>query len=207
MCYINNITTRIYRHMNITLRKANALQQAVNEAIKKLELTTEVGINEFQKPAEVIATANEKFTTNLTRRNMLVNALYEIRLEVARSNASSGINDTLAMLARTEKQIGFYSRLTSLVPQVDMEIVRGKIRKIKSREPSDSRYSRGLFDNDEEVSTGIFSQDELDSFRITLNDFKRAKLKMQDELLEMNVRNDISLSVEATNTLAAEEIL
>jgi hypothetical protein len=193
--------------MNITLRKANALQQAVNEAIKKLELTTEVGINEFQKPAEVIATANEKFTTNLTRRNMLVNALYEIRLEVARSNASSGINDTLAMLARTEKQIGFYSRLTSLVPQVDMEIVRGKIRKIKSREPSDSRYSRGLFDNDEEVSTGIFSQDELDSFRITLNDFKRAKLKMQDELLEMNVRNDIALSDEATNTLAAEEIL
>jgi len=193
--------------MNITLRKANALQQAVNEAVKQLELTTEVGINEFQKPTEVVAAANEKFTTNLTRRNKLVDALYEIRREVARVNASSGINDTLAMLASTEKQIGFYTRLSNLPAAVDMEIVVGKLGKIKSREPSDTRYGRGLFDNDDEVRTTIFTQGELDSFRATVNDLKRNKQTMQDELLEMNVRNDIVLSDEATATLKAEEIL
>ena len=193
--------------MDISLRKANALQQAINDAVKQLDLTTGVAINEFQTPKTVINTASERFWTNLERRNNLVDALFEIRRDVARVNASSGITDTLALLARTEKQIGFYSGLSNTPVAVDMEIVVGRLGKIKSRDTGDSRYGHGVFDNGDEVRTTVLTQTEIDNVRLTLNDLKRKKQSLQDELLEMNVRNNISLSTSAIEILKSEEIL
>jgi hypothetical protein len=65
--------------MEVTLRKANALQIAINEALKGLEFTEVVILNEFQNAQDEIKNARDKFMANLTRRSKLLSALYEIR--------------------------------------------------------------------------------------------------------------------------------
>jgi hypothetical protein len=190
--------------MKITLRKANALQQAVTEAMTKLQFGTDISINEFQVPLDVIKDAGKKFADNLVRRNKLIDALYEIRREVSRANATSDINDTLAILASTEKQISFYTRLSQRGVQTDMEIITGKLRKIKRRT---AEHPDVIYSHDEEVKTSIFNQAEIDGFCVMVNHLKRTKQEMQDALLEMNVRTEFTLSSDVVATLKVEEII
>ena len=78
--------------MNITLRKANAIQHSINEAIKKIEVALTVEINEFQTVEEVITKANSLLVENDTRRQKLTMALYNIRALLGTANTSSGIH-------------------------------------------------------------------------------------------------------------------
>jgi hypothetical protein len=65
--------------MNITLRKANALQNSIQEAIKGIKVDLSVEINEFQSVEEVLTKANATLIENDGRRQQLTMALYNIR--------------------------------------------------------------------------------------------------------------------------------
>ena len=65
--------------MKITLRKANALQAAINEALKELDLSTEVTINEFEKPEEVLESARLRF--NFSFENVNKNYKYSTDID------------------------------------------------------------------------------------------------------------------------------
>ena len=47
--------------MEITLRKANALQNAINDAVKALDMSTEVVLNEFEEVKDQIQVARDRF--------------------------------------------------------------------------------------------------------------------------------------------------
>ena len=61
--------------MKINLRKANALQLSVQDAIKSIKFDTEVKINEFQVAEDVIAKAREDFAAKQERHRGLLNSL------------------------------------------------------------------------------------------------------------------------------------
>lgn len=189
-------------HMDITLRKANALQTAINEVINGLDLSTEVEINEFQSPKSVIENTAELFTENLVRRGALIDALYEIRALVSRANTESGINDALVKLARNEKQMGFYNRLSKIAPMTEMDVITGQLGKIKSRDASDL-YGR----REDVVRTNILQIEDIENFTKIAKNLKREKQKIQDELLELNVQTYISLSESTVKSLQEEDIL
>jgi hypothetical protein len=46
--------------MNITLRKANAVQNSINDVIKNIKIETTIDLNEFQDPNLVLTDANNK---------------------------------------------------------------------------------------------------------------------------------------------------
>jgi hypothetical protein len=73
--------------------------------------------------------------------------------------------------------------------------------KIRNRK-EDSYYGRN-----EEVSTSIFTSQEIDNFKNVLAVSKKQKQKLQDELLELNVRTEITLSEQTVATLTKENIL
>jgi hypothetical protein len=62
--------------MNISLRKANALQNSINDTVKGLQFETTVKINEFQEAEQEIAKAASALCENITRRDALVDTLY-----------------------------------------------------------------------------------------------------------------------------------
>lgn len=188
--------------MKVTLRKANALQASINEAMKTLEFRTNVSLNEFQKPEAEVEGALKRFADNVVRREGLLNALHLIRRNVAVANAAN-IDAKLNEVARLEKEITFYTPLAKSPVRMDPDVLHGKLAKLKGRETTDaySRYSEN------EVATAIFAQKDLDVFRSTLSSLKKAKQKIQDELLELNVQTTIELTDEVVNVLRTEEIL
>lgn len=186
--------------MKISLRKANMLQAAINEVIASLDLTVDVKINEFERPGDKVEAAVARFSANITRRVGLLDALYAMRESVSNANTSSGINTLLATVARNEKDIVFLSKLAKLEPAMEKDVIIGKLGKIKGR--SEDYYGR-----EDLVMTNIFSSEQLRKFKDDLAAVKKAKVALQDKLLELNVRTEIELSDTVVELLKAENLL
>lgn len=187
--------------MKLTLRKANAIQNSINEQIKGLELPTQVDLNEFEDVNDQIQKVRDRFWTNSATRNKLVMALYEIRAKVAQANAESGINDMLANVAYLEKQISHNAMLANKGVQTNLRVLNGQINKLKDAKDDGYSYSR------RDVTTSIFTEEEVEQFRRDAANFKREKQKLQDTLLELNVQTEIELNEETTRFLEKVDIL
>jgi len=187
--------------MKINLRKANAIQVAINETVKGLEFNASASINEFQDADKEILAASSKFSRNLVRRVSLLDALYEIRKAVASANDSAGIDGRLADVARLEKDLQFYSTYAKASVIADSAVIAGKLEKIRNRK-EDAYSFRG-----ETVDTSIFNEKVLESFKNIVASSKKQKQKLQDELLELNVRTEIEFSDATVATLINENIL
>lgn len=188
--------------MKITLRKANAVQATINEAIKSLEQTRIVTLNEFQDVNTQIDAVRDVFWKNHATRNSLQMALFEIRKKVANANAASGINDMLATVAYLDKQIANMNTLISSGPRTDIDVVEGRLKKV--RESTGDNY---MYGRHEEVKTSIFDQSEIDGFKKTLGDHRKEKQALQDQLLEKNVQTHIDLESGTAEFLQTLDIL
>ncbi len=62
--------------MNISLRKANAVQAGINDAIKGIKIETTLELNEFQDVVAELKKANDALFTNDSRRQRLLLALF-----------------------------------------------------------------------------------------------------------------------------------
>lgn len=186
--------------MKITLRKANAVQAAINEAVKGLDLSTRVTLNEFEEVKGQIQVARDRFWENCNTRNSLVTALYEIRASVAQANAAAGVNDMLANVAYLEKQISVNNSLAREGAQTALRVLNGQVKK---NAESKDEYRYGV----REVSTSIFTEEEIETFRKNVASFKREKQKLQDRLLELNIQTEIALAETTAEFLKSVDIL
>ena len=187
--------------MKLTLRKANAVQAAINEAIKALDLDTSVTLNEFEGVQDQIDAVRARFFAALNTRSDLVTALYEIRAKVAQANASAGINDMLSSVAYSEKIINFNTMLASKGAQTALRVLNGQVRKVADAKDEGYGYSR------RDVVTSIFTAEEIENFKRIAADYKRTKQRLQDELLELNVQTTIELTEASVAALKAANIL
>ena len=187
--------------MKLTLRKANAIQVAINEAIKGLDLSTSVTLNEFQDVEDQIQTVRDQFWQNAATRNKLVMALYEIRAKVAQANTASSINDHLANVAYLEKQISHNTMLASKGAQTALKVLNGQVKKLAEVKEDGYGYSR------RDVVTSIFTEEEIEQFKLKASSYKRDKQRIQDTLLELNVQTEIDLSKDTVEALVTAGIL
>lgn len=186
--------------MKLTLRKANAVQNDINEAIKGLDLETSITLNEFEPVQDQIQAARDRFWKDAATRNKLVMALYEIRAKVAQANAAAGINDHLANVAYLEKQLNYNNMLVSKRAQKALCVLNGQVQK-DAESKSDVYYGR------QPVSTSIFTDEEIDGFKSSAAEYKREKQRIQDQLLELNVQTEIELEKETADFLKKANIL
>jgi len=187
--------------MKLTLRKANAVQAAINEQIKSLDLPTRVELNEFEEVRDQIQTVRDRFFSHNVTRTKLIDALYEIRRKVAEANAEAGINDMLADVAMLEKNINYNNMLAGKGAQTSLRVLNGRIKK-QAEELSERRmYGFDL------IETSIFTEEEIEDFRRTAAESKRQKQNLQDSLLELNVQTEIELDEETARFLERADIL
>lgn len=191
--------------MNISLRKASAFQASINEALKGIAFTATVKINEFQEAETEIARASAELKTNLVRREALTNALYEIRKSVSGANTQVGIDNRLADVAFLEKQIQFYNGLAGNSVRESQNVLAGRLDKIRNDKGEGRRAS--IYGYNDTVDTSVFTREDLDGFRREVAKAKKAKQKLQDEILELNVQTVIQLSSATVATLQAEGLL
>lgn len=189
--------------MNISLRKASALQNSINDAVKGIDLKGQVSLTEFHAPVMEIDKATQVFKTNLHRRDALVKALYDIRKQVSATNSRVGVDEKLTEIAYLEKQIQNYTALAGNEVREKEAVVLGKLDKIKNRKDD----TRSIYGFESTVSTSVFTEEDIKGFKVFVSMAKKAKQKLQDEVLELNVRTDISLSADTVQTLMAEALL
>ena len=191
--------------MNITLRKANAVQAQIVDALKQIEVKLNVEINEFQNPEAEIEAANKTLLENDRRRGLLLAAQYNIRGLVGVANAQSGIDSLLTRAAFTDKRIAQLDALVKAETVTDMAVVNGKLEKIRN-DKSESARSR-IYGYNDTVTTSVVNKGNIEQFKNELNSLKKQKQKLNDEVLELNIKTEIPLSDEAVATLTKEGIL
>jgi hypothetical protein len=190
--------------MNITLRKANAVQNSINEAIQSIKIETSVNLNEFQDPVETLQKANDALFTNDARRQKLLLALYNIRGLVGTANASSGVDVNLAKAAFIDKRIKQLEELNRATVVGDIAVLTGKLKKIKDR-PADVRTS--VYGYNDTVESGVIAPEQANQIKDEIKNLKKQKQKINDEILELNIKTEIPLSEDTVATLTAEGLL
>ena len=190
--------------MNISLRKANAIQSLINEAIRGIKIDTSIEINEFQNAQEELQRANDLLIVNDARRQKLLLALYNIRGLVGTANSNAGIDLALAKAAFIDKRITQLTELSTLSPVSDLAVVTGKLDKIRNRK-EDSRAS--LYGRDDTVSTSVVSKTQIDQAKSEIQNLKKQKQKINDEVLELNIKTEVPLSDDVVATLTAEGLI
>lgn len=191
--------------MEVTLRKSNALQNAINDAMKSIKINFTLELNEFQNVAAELQKANDTLMANDARRQKLLLALYNIRGLVGAANASSGIDLKLATAAFADKRIAQLEEFTRQEEMTDIAVIDGKLNKIRNRKDDNVRsiYGRG----EDSVTTSVLSQEQIDQAKNEIQNLKKQKQKLNDEILELNVQTKIPLSDEVVAALQAEGLI
>jgi len=114
------------------------------------------------------------------------------------------VSDRLARAAYTDKRIEQLGVFASAENRDDIEVIKGKLEKIKTR-PADSRAS--LYGHNDDVTTGVLPREALDQIKVVLRDMKKQKQRINDEILELNVRTEIELSAEVIEILQRENLV
>jgi hypothetical protein len=191
--------------MNISLRKANVIQNGITEAIKKIKIEHTVELNEFQDVAVALEKANTALMENDARRQKLLLALYNIRGLVGAANASAGIDLSLSKAAFIDKRIGQLEELANATVITDLAVINGKLEKIRSDKSETSR-SR-IYGYTDTVSTSVLSEDQIAQAKAEINTLKRQKQKINDDVLELNIKTEIPLSADVVTTLLFEGLV
>jgi galactokinase/mevalonate kinase-like predicted kinase len=111
----------------------------------------------------------------------------------------------LADVAHLEKQIQFYNGLAGNKVRESEKVVAGRLDKIRNDKSESSR--RSIYGYSDTVDTSVLLKEDLDGFRKSVAKAKKAKQKLQDEILELNVQTVIQLSDKAVTMLQAEGLL
>jgi hypothetical protein len=189
--------------MKITLRKANALQNSINEALRHIDVKTKVSLNEFQDAEGVLAISAADAKKNIDRKVGLTNALYDIRGGVGYVNHTAGVDEKLTEIARIEKQIQLYSAYVGVEAREAASVIAGKLEKI--RNGKDER--RSIYGYGDTVDTSVFADSDIAGFKAVVANLKKQKQTLQDAVLEANVRNEVVLKQVTVETLTAENLL
>jgi hypothetical protein len=190
--------------MNITLRKANAIQLSILDAIKSINIKTTIALNEFQEITKEVSLAQSTLMTNDGRRHELLVAMYNIRQLVSTANCQAGIDVKLSTSALLDKRIAQLEELSKIEPMTSLEVVSGQLDKIKAR-PADARTS--LYGHSDTVSTTVLTKDHLEKIKSDIKSMKKQKQKLNDELLELNIRTEVTLSESVVTTLTSEGLI
>lgn len=190
--------------MNVTLRKASAIQNSINEAIRGIKINFTLELNEFQDVPAELKKANDELIANDSRRQKLLMALYNIRGLVGAANTSSGIDLKLATAAFVDKRIGQLEEFTKAQVMTDLSVITGKLERIKGLK--DEARSR-VFGYGDTVTTSLVTQEQINQAKVEIQNLKKEKQKLNDEILELNIKTEIPLSDETVATLKAEGLL
>lgn len=182
--------------MKITLRKANALQTVIQEYIRGIEIKTTATLNEFEDAEITLFALNNQLVARDDQRDRLTRILYRIRSMIGMANAQCGVTDRLAECAYLDKRIGHMTELGKADAQEAIGTINGKLEKLRNTEPKSRLYGYN-----ETVTTGVLRQEQIDAYRGIVLHLKKQKQKLNDEILELNVRTEIELTDDIVSSL------
>ena len=201
---VNHFNLKSRNNMNISLRKASAIQNRILEAIREIKIETSIQLNEFQDAETMLNQASETLWENDQRRNLLLLSLYNIRGLVGAANNASGVDLALSKAAFIDKRIVQLSEFASLSPVDSIDVINGRLAKIKE---GDQSQRRNIYGNPDTVQTSVITSLRLSKIKSEILYLKKEKQKLNDEILELNIKTEIPLADETVKVLTDEGLI
>jgi uncharacterized protein YdcH (DUF465 family) len=88
---------------------------------------------------------------------------------------------------------------------INLEVINGKLDKIRNDKSETSR-SR-IYGFSDTVSTNVIGHEQLTAIGAEIKNLKKQKQKINDEVLELNIKTEIPLSEEVVATLQSEGLI
>jgi uncharacterized protein YdcH (DUF465 family) len=124
---------------------------------------------------------------------------------VGTANAQSGIDLKLATAAFVDKRVAQLEELAKLEPVTDIAVINGKLEKIRN-DKSESARSR-IYGYNDTVSTTVIGREQIDAVNAEIKNLKKQKQKINDEVLELNIKTEVPLSDDVVKTLQTEGLI
>ena len=185
--------------MKISLRKANTIQELVGEALKQsLESPANLDVLAIDEWKDELRFARKTFLSEMATRAQLVSARYEVRKRISEENAKQGVTTLLATLAETDTMINLMKR--NVVDQTVSDkydvVEKKRERKITLLDKEGMHvYRSDTFD------VSIIDAETIKTYKEKVKVLKRKRQRINDELLEKNIRSEIELPSWAVDLL------
>jgi uncharacterized protein YfcZ (UPF0381/DUF406 family) len=193
--------------MQVNLRKANAIQAEIRKAISAVKLELNVAVTEYTVDISAgLAAAELSFITAIQRKEALNKVLFNIRTQVGKANATSGISDVLAEVQRVDAVLTIVGTVANAAEAKPLSEITARIDKMKANVSADARTA--LYgERYNNVETSVVTQQMIAQYKTKMKELKREKQALQDKLLTLNVGTTITLDAGEVDLLKDEGIL
>lgn len=179
--------------MKINLRKASAVQDAIQDEIRRIsDESTSVSISLFDQSPQVLMDQQlERFTDSFERTVRFMEAYKFLRATVARKNAETGIVDYLAedsMLAAMEPRL---ERIAHMNLRPDLAHLDQELS--ARRNASDEKVSLYSSGREFNITVNVMDQTTQDQARGELEKLRRRRRRMRDEMVSINVKTEFEV--------------
>jgi hypothetical protein len=190
--------------MQISLRKASAIQAEIRKIINAINLNVNTSVTEFTPSINyAIKEAKVEFFALVNRKEQLTETLFNIRALVGRANTQAGVNDLLTQIEHINSRIAIREILASSAVSKTIDELTARVDKSKSTNlTAETPYYRDGF-----IETTVLNKFDIEAANNKLKELKRTKQDLQDNLLKVNVETNITLSDQDVSTLKEEGIL
>ena len=189
--------------MRVSLRKANALQEQLNEAIKnRPSADHEVNVVDYEMWKSEIENAQTKWYKEVESKLKMVEARFSIRKSIANHNTLCGVTDLLTDLNHVE------SKITTIQRWILQRDVRSKDEVLeKQRNRKVARAENADYDGYISMDVSVISKGDHDHWAEKVQELRRTKARINDELLSLNIKTEIDLTSEVVKTLKQENLI
>lgn len=188
--------------MKISLRKASNIQSQIEQEINFISTVALVELDEFVNPEVFLHEKHSELCGKIAKKLSLIEAQFEIRELLGHANATSGVNAKLTELACINKASSVYeSLINEMHLQKKVELLAAHQEKMKTSKPES--YSYRLMT----ISSGVLTQNDLDEFTKKIAELRKHKTNLNDEILELNIKHEITLNQKIVDILTVANIL
>jgi hypothetical protein len=187
--------------MEVTLRKASALSNALLDVARKIQASASVSLSIYDKNApQTIERARADFIAKLARAKAAFYAAYAIRKEIGKANARTDINVLLAEREVSDAHEKLVSPFANAPVQSTLEQIDSEMSVARERVKTQHYGS-------EVVAVSLLNETMRDDYRRYAESLRRNKVRIADKLLEINTSTKLVLPTEIEDVLRAEGII
>jgi hypothetical protein len=187
--------------MKLTLRKSDAVQKSIQEALSETQLETTAKIDRFVNAPQVVKDAQHRLQADLAKRRSLLVAYYSLREATAAEQNAAGVPDLLAELALADKMIGMVKPLAA-IKQFAPSDENLTEQQMDLKNEKTERYSRR-----ESFDVPLLTESDKRVFVAELAELHRKKQNISDDLLDRNVKHTIEVEDKVESVLRQYHII
>lgn len=178
--------------MEINLRRASVVQNAIREAITErashLTGNQNVELWRFAGDSNCVEQARAEQLSLLADINQLEDILFTLRLSVGQANAANGINSVLTEKAVAQARVARLQRLLRNPPAVSAGQIAEQVKHVQANNDKNAYHSR------DEIAVNLFTEQDLQGFREQMVHSRRRLNELSDMLVAANVKSTVVIA-------------